>query len=179
MDALVQLRRIARALAKARLEAIMLGNAAAALQGAPVTTLDFDFYYRRTPENVRKLKEITRELGGVLFAPFYPVSTMMRLEVDVPPLQVDFLSSASGVSSFASLRSRAIEFRIDQEHTLRLANLTDIIKSKSAARRPKDLAVLPILKATLEEVSRNEAPQPQPQPRSAPRARARRRRSRA
>jgi len=41
MDAEPLLKKIARALLKARLEAIMVGNAAAALQGAaPVTTLD-------------------------------------------------------------------------------------------------------------------------------------------
>jgi hypothetical protein len=40
------LARIARALAGARIEAVLIGNAAAALQGAPVTTLDF--CYRRT-----------------------------------------------------------------------------------------------------------------------------------
>lgn len=41
--------RVADALAKCRLEAVLIGNAAAALQGAPVTTLDFDFMFRRTP----------------------------------------------------------------------------------------------------------------------------------
>jgi hypothetical protein len=151
VDALVQLRRIARALHEAKLEAIMFGNAAAALQGAPVTTLDFDFYFRRTPENLRKLKAVARALGGSLLVPFYPVSSMVRLEVEVPMLQVDFLSSASGVRSFASLRSRAIAFQVDA-YELRLASLADIIRSKRAAARPKDLAVLPVLEATLQEL---------------------------
>jgi hypothetical protein len=177
MDALVQLRRIARALAKVRLEAIMVGNAAAALQGAPVTTLDFDFYYRRTPENIRKLKLLTRELGGVLLSPFYPVSSMMRLEVDIPPLQLDFLSTASGISSFASLRSRAVDFAFEGL-SLRLACLADIVRSKTAAGREKDRAVLPILRATLEEVTRHEAAPPKAKKQSRG-AQARKRRPRA
>ena len=129
----------------------MLGNAAAALQGAPVTTLDFDFFYRRTPANLKKLKKLTSSLGGTLLTPFYPVSTMLRLEVDIPPLQVDFLSTASAVSSLESLRSRSVEFAIGP-YTLRLASLADIIKSKTAAGREKDLASLPVLRRTLREL---------------------------
>lgn len=129
----------------------MLGNAAAALQGAPVTTLDFDFFYRRTPTNIRKLKELTLALGGTLLTPYYPVSTMLRLEVDVPPLQVDFLSTASAVRSLESLRSRSVEFVIGS-YTLHLASLEDIIKSKAAAGREKDLASLPVLRRTLREL---------------------------
>ena len=56
MNAAPLLRRIARALTECRLEAVLIGNAAAALQGAPVTTLDFDFLFRTSPTNIRKLK---------------------------------------------------------------------------------------------------------------------------
>ena len=35
---------------------VMVGNAAAAIQGAPVTTVDIDFLFRKTPVNVKKLK---------------------------------------------------------------------------------------------------------------------------
>jgi hypothetical protein len=157
MDALIQLRRIARALDDVGLEAIMIGNAAAALQGAPVTTVDFDFYFRRTPANVRKLRAMTKSLGGVLMVPFYPVSSIMRLEVDTPALQIDFMSSASGVRSLESLRSRAVEFEV-APYTLRLACLADIIRSKTAAGRAKDAAVLPVLNATLAELTHAQAP---------------------
>jgi hypothetical protein len=56
MDAGPLLKSIARALHKARLEAIMVGNAAAAMHGAPVTTLDIDFMFIKTSGNLRKLK---------------------------------------------------------------------------------------------------------------------------
>ena len=42
-------------------EAIMVGNAAAAIQSAPVTTLDFDFMYRKTRSNLKKLKQTADE----------------------------------------------------------------------------------------------------------------------
>ncbi len=55
MDAAPILIPVSRVLREAGLEAIMIGNAAAALQGAPVTTVDVDFFFRRTPANLRKL----------------------------------------------------------------------------------------------------------------------------
>jgi hypothetical protein len=40
-----------------------LAIAAAALQGAPVTTVDFDFFFRKTPANLKKLKRIVGRPG--------------------------------------------------------------------------------------------------------------------
>jgi hypothetical protein len=54
MNAEPLLSRVARAFAENRFEAIMVGNAAAALHGAPVTTLDIDFMFRKTPTNLKK-----------------------------------------------------------------------------------------------------------------------------
>ncbi len=58
------------------LEAILIGNAAAALHGAPVTTLDFDFMFRETPTNLRKLKAVSLALEAVILCPYYPVSKL-------------------------------------------------------------------------------------------------------
>lgn len=47
MDARPTLFTLARLFDEEGLEAVMIGNAAAALHGAPVTTLDFDFLFRK------------------------------------------------------------------------------------------------------------------------------------
>jgi len=60
MDASPLLARIAELLERHSLEAILVGNAAAALAGAPVTTIDFDFLFCKTPANLRKLKPSPR-----------------------------------------------------------------------------------------------------------------------
>ena len=46
MDAAPLLVRLLQAFDAAKLETVLIGNAAAAIHGAPVTTLDFDFMFR-------------------------------------------------------------------------------------------------------------------------------------
>jgi len=148
MDASPLLARVVAALAEQKLETVLIGNAAAAMQGAPVTTLDFDFMFRDTPTNLRKLKAVANSLEAVILRPFYPVSKLYRMVDDASGLQADFMPVIHGVRSFEGLRSRAIE------HTLsgikfKVASLPDIIASKRAAGRDRDLAVLPVLEQTL------------------------------
>jgi hypothetical protein len=148
MNAGPLLHQIAEALAKSRLEAVLIGNAAAALHGAPVTTLDFDFMFRRTPANLAKLKKFAVVLEAQILRPYYPVSGLFRVVNEDRGLQADFLSTIHGLRSFAGLRSRAqrVEFGGDG---IWVAALRDIIASKRAARRPRDRAVLEVLEETL------------------------------
>ena len=148
MDASPLLARVVAALAEQKLETVLIGNAAAAMQGAPVTTLDFDFMFRDTPTNLRKLKAVANSLEAVILRPFYPVSKLYRMVDDASGLQADFMPVSHGVRSFEGLRSRAIEHTLG---TLRVkvASLPDIITSKKAAGRDRDLAVLPVLEQTL------------------------------
>jgi predicted nucleotidyltransferase len=148
MDASPLLARVVAALAEQKLETVLIGNAAAAMQGAPVTTLDFDFMFRDTPTNLRKLKAVANSLEAVILRPFYPVSKLYRMVDDASGLQADFMPVIHGVRSFEGLRSRAIEHTLG---TLRVkvASLPDIIASKKAAGRDRDLAVLPVLEQTL------------------------------
>ncbi|NCX98011.1 MAG: hypothetical protein EBX35_05435 [Planctomycetia bacterium] len=148
MDASPLLARVVAALAGQKLEAVLIGNAAAAIHGAPVTTLDFDFMFRDTPTNLRKLKAVAASLDAMILRPFYPVSKLYRVVDDASGLQADFMPVIHGVRSFEGLRSRATEFTIGKV-TAKVASLSDIIASKKAAGRQRDLAVLPVLEKTL------------------------------
>lgn len=53
MNAEPLLSQVAALLKKRRLSAVLIGNAAAALQGSPVTTMDLDFMFRKTPGNLK------------------------------------------------------------------------------------------------------------------------------
>lgn len=147
MNASPLLARILAALHDHHLDAVLIGNAAAALQGAPVTTIDFDFMFRDTPTNLRKLKAVAKSLDAVILRPFYPVSNLYRVVDDASGLQADFMPGIHGVRSFEGLRARASERAIGGL-PLRVASLDDIIASKKAAGRERDLAVLPVLEQT-------------------------------
>jgi predicted nucleotidyltransferase len=157
MDAKPILVRVARALREQRLEAVLIGNSGAAIQGAPVTTLDIDFFIRKTPANITKLKRLAKSLGAVILTPFYPVSGLFRLARDEEALQLDFMTSIHGVRSFNTVRSRATAVDIEGE-TLLVAALADIIASKRAAGRPRDRAVLDVLEATLKQTEQEAQP---------------------
>lgn len=150
MNAEPLLAQVAALLKKRRLSAVLIGNAAAALQGSPVTTMDLDFMFRKTPGNVAKLKRLAEDLDAVVMRPFYPASGLFRIIRDRDGLQLDFMSKIDGVRSFEALRARAarVEFR---GATLLVADLRDIIRSKEAADRPEDRAVLPVIRRTLDE----------------------------
>lgn len=57
---------IGRRLHEVGLDAVLIGNAAAALQGAPVTTVDFDFFFRKTPRNLTRLKALAHSLRATI-----------------------------------------------------------------------------------------------------------------
>jgi hypothetical protein len=150
VDAKPWLAEVGRHLAEVGLEAVLIGNAAAALQGAPVTTVELDFAFRRTPANIRKLKQLATRLEAILLKPYYPVSDLFRLVRDDDGLQVDLMGTIHGIRSSAGLQKRATAVRIASSE-LRVASLDDVIRSKRAAARPRDLAVLPILEKAREE----------------------------
>src|ERR1017187_4212377 len=125
MDAAPLLARIAELLDRHGLVTVLIGNAAAALQGAPVTTIDLDFLFRKTPANLKKLTALAADLEAVILKPMYPVSGLLRVSRDSDALQLDFMTAIDGVRSFEGLRKRARVVRFG-ETTLYVASLADI-----------------------------------------------------
>jgi len=152
VDATDIVARVGKAIERHGLDAVLIGNAGAAMHGAPVTTIDLDFLIRRTPANRKKLTAIAAELGATLYTPFYPVSRVLRMMNDDETLQVDFMDEVSGIRSFEGVRKRAHRVPVGAS-TICLASLADIIKMKKATNRPRDRAVLEILEKTLEAIT--------------------------
>ena len=135
------------ALSKVRLEAIVVGSTAAALQGAPIVTLDVDLLIRDTPMNRRKLKDLVRTLNATGPVEISPLTNSVTITGARVPIDIIF-DMLSGGLSFHSLRSRSKKVKIGDQEAV-VADLADIIRSKKAAGRLKDKAQLPILEATL------------------------------
>jgi hypothetical protein len=154
MNAAPVLAEIGRSLRRVHLEAVLIGNAGAALQGAPVTTVDFDFFFRKTPRNLRKLKALARALDATILRPYYPASDLYRVVRDADGLQLDFMGAIHGIRSYEGVRARATTIEIESVPIV-VASLADIIRSKRAARRPRDLAILDTLEKALEAKEKN------------------------
>jgi hypothetical protein len=153
MDAKPFLVAIGRALGDVGLDAVLIGNAGAALQGAPVTTVDFDFLFRKTPRNLARLKAFAAALQATILRPYYPVSDLYRVVRDEDGLQVDFMTTVHGLRSYEGVRARA-ETVVIEGVPIAVASLADIVRSKRAAGRPRDRAVLDVLEKALEEANR-------------------------
>jgi hypothetical protein len=137
-----------RALATHQLEAIIVGSMAGALQGAPVMTQDIDLLIRDTPLAREKLEKVAASIGAGRPIALFPLSKVLallgsRVSVDV------LFDEISGRLTFVSLRARSVAIAVGSE-TAVVACLADVIVSKTAAGRAKDLAQLPILNATLQ-----------------------------
>jgi hypothetical protein len=80
---------------------------------------------------------------------------MFRLSRDSDHLQLDFCVRIDSIRSYESLRSRAVAVNFGNQPLL-VASMADIIKSKRAAGRPQDLAILVTLEDTYAKAKASE-----------------------
>lgn len=149
--------RLLRTLVAHQVELIVVGGVAGALQGAPIVTQDVDILYRLEESNVGRLMQALTALGAVArggprnlpFDESHLRSTGHRLAMtNAGPL--DVLGSVNDGLLYEDLIGSAdvLEVAGVEVHVLSLERL---ISLKRELARPKDLAVLPVLEATLSE----------------------------
>ena len=128
-----------RALDAAGVEFLVVGLAAAALQGAPAVTQDIDLWFEDLSDP-RLGKALSRV--GAAYVP--PTESHPPLLVGGGAELFDVVTHMHGVGSFRSERRRSIRVRVGDVE-VRVLPLSRIIASKKATGRPKDLAILPAL----------------------------------
>lgn len=144
---------------------VLIGAAAARIAGAPVVTEDIDITPAADHSNLERLAAALREVGARLRTPTstrgvpFPVDAAMlgtsaiwTLSTSFGDLDIAF--TPSGTGGYADLHREASRTRLAPQVQVEVASLRDVIRSKEAAGRDKDLAQLPILRRTLEEIRR-------------------------
>jgi hypothetical protein len=132
-----------RALVETNVEFMIVGLAAAALQGAPAVTQDIDLWLADRSDT--RFREALRRVG----ASYVPSS------MNNPPLVVgggaelfDIVVHMHGLDTFEQESKSAVRIRLGDVEVPVLP-LERIIASKKATGRPKDKAILPALEDTL------------------------------
>lgn len=156
---------ILRALERHRVRYVVIGAAAARIAGAPVVTEDIDITPATDRTNLERLAAALRDLGARLRSPDdargvpFPIDADMLRTTDLWTLttrhgDLDIAYRPSGTRGYDDLHREADRTRLGPGVRVEVASLRDVIRSKEAAGRDKDLAQLPILRRTLEEVRR-------------------------
>jgi hypothetical protein len=128
------------ALREAQIDCILIGGMAAIRQGAPLMTLDYDFWLRLPERQYVRILTIVRKLKGSALA-----RTLYELSDGT---QVNIIFEPDGLRSFEAEFKRSPLVTLEGE-PIRVLPLARVIASKRAAGRDKDLAVLPVLERTL------------------------------
>jgi len=140
-----------------RVKSVVIGAFAAIAQHAPIpVTRDIDLTPSSSRENLTRLSAALKELGarvrtdgvdeGLPFdhdAPSLAMSPVWNLICPFGEFDISFMPSGIP-GGYEELAVRAHRMRVDAVDVM-VADLSDVIRSKEAAGRPKDLQVLPIL----------------------------------
>jgi len=158
---------ILRALERHGVRYVLIGAAAARIAGAPIVTEDIGIAPATSPENLERLAAALRELGARLRSAEEPggmpfpidaelltTAELWTLTTSAGDLEVCF--KPAGTGGFDDLRREASRERLGRGLTVTVASLRDVIRSKEAAGRDKDLAQVPLLRRTLEQIREHE-----------------------
>lgn len=147
-------------LADAGVEFVGVGMVSAILQGVPLTTMDLDIVHRRTPQNVERLLRVLADLDATarndprrlrpnathLLGPGHILLTTRFGDLDC-------LGTIDSGRSYEDLLPSSIPLEFEGR-TFQFLHLREILAVKKRAGRPKDLAAIPYIESTIEEIER-------------------------
>jgi len=135
--------RILESLIRHKIRFMVVGLSAAALQGAPVVTEDVDLWFDDLSDP--GLSRAVQEVGAAYVPPFGLNPPMLAGPGSEP---FDVVISMSGLGKFADEWKHTREIKLGKLR-LKVLSLERILISKTAANRPKDKLVIPVLQNTL------------------------------
>ncbi|MBA3620066.1 MAG: hypothetical protein H0W56_10840 [Acidothermales bacterium] len=159
MPAEFQPAEIVRVLSRHQVDMVVIGGFAAYLQGSPFPTADVDITPEASTANLTRLSAALTELdarvrtegveGGLPFghdADSLAAVGVWNLTTAYGDLDISFVPT--GTQGYGDLRRDAVEVTL-RGVRIPLASLADIVRSKAAAGRPRDLRALPVLRELL------------------------------
>lgn len=155
--AVYDLARMLSVLTEERVEFILVGGVAAVLQGVPVLTQDVDILYRIEEANIDRLHRALERLNAVArhdprnlrFEKSHLRTRGHKLSVtNAGPL--DILGAINENVTYEDLISKTDELEV-AGLLVRVAALEELLRLKRELGRPKDVAMIPVIEATLRE----------------------------
>jgi aminoglycoside-2''-adenylyltransferase len=145
---------------------VLIGGLASVLHGAPHVTTDVDVVPQEAKDNLERLSSALKELrarirvsGEPDGVPFdHSAETLSRVRVwnlQTSKGDLDITFEPSGTRGYDDLKRHVVPMRV-RGVDVPVASLADVIRSKEAAGRERDRAVLPGLRALLAREDRAE-----------------------
>ena len=148
---------ILKALAGAKVGFIVVGGVCAVLHGAPISTFDLDLVYSRALGDLRRLEGALRDQGAFYRKKPEVFPDASRLDSPGHHLlmtkfgPLDLLGSTVGGEGYEELLKHTEQVDLGAGTRVRILDLPTLIRMKETLGRERDMAVLPILRRTLEE----------------------------
>ena len=148
-------------LARHQVDFIVVGGVCGVLHGAPISTLDLDLLHSRAAGNVARLLAALEELGACFRT--HPEQRLPPTRAHLESAGHQLLMTRAGPLDLLGVigKGRAYEDLLDRSSPMRVGaiqvralDLDALIQIKEEVGHEKDLAVLAILRRTLEEKRR-------------------------
>lgn len=139
-----QAQEVAAAFNAHQVDYMFIGKSGAILLGYPSTTQDVDVYPRKDAENGRRIVTALKELGFEIDASLEQEIIRGKdfVQIKSGPFDIDLVFAPDGIENYDEAKSR-----MDTSTGYPVLNIRDIIASKRAAKRARDLIELPLLEA--------------------------------
>jgi hypothetical protein len=153
--------RILEVLARHEVQCVVIGAYAAVLAGVEIVTRDIDITPATDHANLERLAAALNELHAAIRVRVgeppvrLPADARLLARTEILNLttdagELDITRRPSGTDGYEDLKQGAHYEPLGQGLQIAIASLEDVIRSKTAAGRAKDLATLPQLRAALE-----------------------------
>src|SRR2546421_3612144 len=148
----IQAQQVAAAFAKHQVDYMFIGKSGAILLGYPGTTQDVDVFPRKSEDNGIRIVAALRDLDFTIDENLGQEITRGKdfVQIKTGPFDIDLVFAPDGIENYDDAKQR-----MDSSSGFPVVNITDIIASKRAARRDRDLIELPLLEAFREVYERS------------------------